>query len=177
VLTGPTIAYTFTAPGSYPVTMTAVNRCGQDVAYRTVIVQWRRALETHLPVVFKDWNPCYLGPGGFWEQEPNNLMLEANGPLCAGPVYHGSVNDLNDYFFFHSTPGTATVHLGNFQAGCSGQLLLYNEQRDLLCYDPSCQPEQECTVVLTQTGDYYVRIYTLITLTEPYWLQVAFPAP
>jgi hypothetical protein len=56
-------------------------------------------------------------------------------------------------------------------------LAFYNEQRDLLCYDSSCQMEQECTVVVTQTGTFYARIYTVITLTEPYWLQATFPEP
>jgi PKD repeat protein len=176
VLAGPTIAYTFTAPGSYPVTMTAGNRCGADTVRRTVTVQRLSALKPYVPLVCKNWNPCHLASGSFWEQEPNEFG-GANGPLCSGVVYHGYVTDTNDYFYFHSAPGTVTVHLGNYHAGCSGQLAFYNEQRDLLCYDSSCQMEQECTVVVTQTGTFYARIYTVITLTEPYWLQATFPEP
>jgi PKD repeat protein len=173
---GAVVTHVYTASGAYTVTMTATNPCHQATVVR--LLQIVRSRAVYLPLVFRDWNPCALGPSGFEEIEENNTFATANGLLCSGVDYYGYPDDSDDYFAFVAGQGSAVVEMWDYAPGDYGQLLLYDEEHQMVGWDPDPTDGWQIAVALTP-GRYYVRIYTAggYTSTEAYTLRVTYSRP
>jgi PKD repeat protein len=180
IATGTVVVQSYPAAGTYPVAMTATNGCAADVVTHTLIVATPPPRTIYLPVVLRNWNPCFLRGGSFWEFEPNESPAEAdaNGSLCSGPVYFGRPDDANDYYYLVSGAGTISVTVSDYAPGNKGQMLLYNEAFTGKSWDPDLS---DGGLIITETlgGKYYIRIYTdpVFTSTVPYSLIATFPRP
>ncbi len=76
-----------------------------------------------LPTVVHILQSYFAGP---LELEPNNSMLQANGPICSGYDYRGLPNDRYDVFTLDAEAGLATVELIN-HVGTGVQLQLHHQ--------------------------------------------------
>mgnify|MGYP000570401583 CR=1 FL=1 len=166
---GPNPLHTYTRPGRYAVAVTATNPCGQSTASSFLLV----AGPIHLPVIYKHYYSCLLGPG---EVEPNNSPSQATGPLCPNRQYEGFPNDAEDWFSVYAQAGTVTVDMWDYAPGAQGQLILYDHSLHLLAVDndPTDGWHLEADV---GPGKYFIRIYTAGGFTDilPYKLQATFP--
>ncbi len=113
----------------------------------------------------------------FWELEPNDIYLQANGPLLSGLPYYGYPNDQKDYFSFYlPTAGTISIDLTNHTGG-GVQVQLFYEVADAghrvgFDYDAPYH-----IAYSGAAGWYYVYIYTAsgFNTSTPYTLQVTYP--
>ena len=167
---GSQATYNWPSPGTYHVGVTATNACGSRSGTLAVSVIGR----IYLPLVINWWNPCFLGPGGFWEHEPNNYWSEANGPLCPDVVYGAEPSDADDLFTFDSGAGAICVYVDEYAPGCKGGLALYDADYRQIGTTALCGGSGSlCTDGIA--GRYYMRIYTAETSTTPYRLWATFP--
>ncbi len=180
---GSSAVYSWTIPGRHTVAVTASNVCGQMEASIGVSVFG----QIYLPLIAKNRNPCYIGPGGFWEDEPNDFRdylnpdpdLRADGPICANRLYFGYPDDPNDYFFFYCGLETVEARVDGYVPGDGGQLLLYDGDT-VIGWDPGCGSDCVVSGATVDGGVCYVRIYTdpaYTTTVQPYTLQVNFQGP
>ncbi len=165
---GPTTAYSWPGAGIYNVVVTATNACGLARGVRVVHV----LQSVYLPLISRNWSSCFAGA---WEAEDNDYPEQANGPLCREQEYQGYPDDQDDYFYIDGQPGTVTVQMWGYAPGVQGQLLLYDEQRNLVAWDndPSDGWEVSCA---TGAQRYYIRVYTSggYGFEEPYSVKVRF---
>jgi hypothetical protein len=100
-----------------------------------------------------------LYPAVFWETEPNNDNVSADGPLNFGVEAHGFPNDTEDYFYFDlSQAADLTIDLFD-HTGTDVQLLLYNSQLELKG-QATIPPHYQISFLNAPLGKYYVRIFT-----------------
>jgi hypothetical protein len=176
---GAEASYSWTISGHHVVTATAFSTCGQ-VPGTTVVAVFG---QIYLPLVFKQWNRCFLGHSGdFGEWEPNNnwAAAEQNGLLCAGQMYYGYPDDTYDLYHISSEAGPIEVTVANYMAE-GAQLVLYddNDPHRTVARDPGPGPDLHITAVVTESGGYYIMLYASggYTTTTPYTLLATFPEP
>jgi hypothetical protein len=164
-ITGSTRSSSFpTTPGAFDTSYNG----GDDAFVAKLAMRDPTRASQYLPLVF------YRAQSIGWEQEPNNTVATANGPLVSGMNYFGFPNDGSDYFFFQTTSrDQITIDLNN-HTGQGIQLLLYYPAGNLVGRD--IEPPYR----LEYTGDpgrYYVRIYSTggFNNTTPYTLRVVLP--
>jgi hypothetical protein len=112
---------------------------------------------------------------GFFEDEPNNTLDDANGPLVSGTTYHGRPNDANDYFSFYAAkPGNIVVDLTNHHGQDVQLSLYYQSTADRPGYAGGVPYHIEYS---GQPGWYYVRIYAIggYDINVAYSLRVDYP--
>jgi hypothetical protein len=173
---GDTAVYSWTRPGVYVLTATASSACGETHQPFTVTV----AAQIYLPLVGKNWNPCHIAPGSFWESEPNNGRLEADGPLCSDLDYSGLPDDTNDWFSFPCNQGDiVSAEVLEYEPGDNGQLFLYNGDVEL-CWDSGCGPDPDgctCEGQVPDGGQCHVWLYSAETSEMTYTIRVHYPQP
>lgn len=123
---------------------------------------------------------------GTTEREPNNEYAEAlgNGWLRSGVRYTGFPNDRTDYFYISvRRPGAIVVIVTNHLVQ-GGQLLLRDETRRLVGFEPVdsdvlTPKNYRIEYTATQSGDYFVQIHVNtdkpFDATQPYTLTVTYP--
>jgi len=112
-----------------------------------------RRQETYLPIIFQDYNDCYL-------DEPNDILEDAK-PVISGRWYCALPDDVEDYYTFSLTiTATVNVEIHNYTPAESGQLLLYDADFN---QEGHCGNDEQSKHIGPKTlgpGQYYVRIYT-----------------
>jgi hypothetical protein len=125
------------------------------------------------PLVLYVLPPCYSAPN---EQEPNNAIATANGPLCRGTIT-GLANDLIDYYWLETaTPGLTSADVTNLH-GQGMQLALFY-QGTPVAFDTEQDDGLHVELPNAQPGRYYIRVYTETpnpAELRPYSLSVSFP--
>ena len=105
----------------------------------------------------------FEGPG---EQEPNNLFVDANGPLVHNRAYFGNfatAADTEDRYYFNlGTGAEVTITLDSIQAGQDYNLYLYSADWSspggLQGYSGRVGNLKETIVKTVGPGKYYIRI-------------------
>ncbi len=100
-----------------------------------------------------------------WEAEPNDdAFTQANGPIHAGPTYHGTVpspSDPQDYYYFELPgAGGVDVWLSNISAGNNLDLVLRDASLNLVGYSGRLGNNDEHIFVGgLAPGKYFVQVY------------------
>jgi uncharacterized repeat protein (TIGR02543 family) len=164
-----------TAEGAMDITtVTAVSQGNNNVSgsatnITTVIKQ---ISFIYLPVTQYNYINYFEGP---WEVEPNDSIVQANGPLRSGRDYFGYPNDARDFFSVYMTqPGQLNVTLSN-HAGQGVQLQLFYQSADNRV---GFVPDPPYTLSYSgPAGWYYIFIFTESGHHShtPYTLRVTYP--
>lgn len=126
-----------------------------------------------LPAVLKDAVNYYAAE---WETEPNNIYLQANGPLKSGQTYRGVHNDERDYYSVYlQTEGTLDIAMSS--PGGGTQLQLFYQIADAnhrVGFDVT-SPYQ--ITYAGAPGWYYIYVYTNPAFigSETYTVTIAYP--
>lgn len=127
---------------------------------------------TLLPAILTPF--CFTGPR---ESEPNNSIIEANGPLCGPGLIRGLPNDSQDWFMFvMPTRGTISTELTGHR-GDKTQLSLYHDL-ELVVGDSDETDGLVLSVGNQPPGLYRVFIFSAtpnVTTTERYTLSIEYP--
>lgn len=129
-----------------------------------------------LPSVLHIPLSCFAGPD---EDEDNDDVGQATGPLCSGRPYTGLPEDRHDVFFFDTVAGPITVNLSN-HVGSSVQLQLHHQAitRNPIAIDPDGTDGYHIAVPNAPAGRYYIVISTERPdpdATTRYTLTAVFP--
>jgi L-ascorbate metabolism protein UlaG (beta-lactamase superfamily) len=142
----------------------------------------------HLPLTLLRYAGCFRGP---WEEESNDSVDNATGPLCCGLNYHGNFTptkeaiDVLDYFHFDLAAKTSIeISLTGIPSGHDYDLTLFLRRSpgsDLQLVDHSGTPGDGNEHIPTgnelvlQPGRYYIQVYngTGRTSAKAYRLSLA----
>jgi hypothetical protein len=99
-----------------------------------------------------------------WEKEPNDQPLtESNGPIAAGPTYHGAfptAADVQDYYYFDlAAPQQVELWLNNIPPVQNYDLVLRNQNLAIVGYSAELGSRSEYIRVDLSAGRYYIQIY------------------
>ncbi len=129
-----------------------------------------------LPAVMRNFSTCFAGPV---EIELNNLITQANGPLCSGTTYigyHDGASDDRDYFSVTlAATGNIDIVLTDIASSEAQLQLFYSTSGSVPnCYAGAPPYSLTCSVL---AGTYYVRVYTPANYptSAPYHLKVTYP--
>jgi hypothetical protein len=129
----------------------------------------------YLPLGMRDWR------GENWEQEPNGISTQANGPIASNQIYYGTMplGDTNDYFYFDlPTAGSAELWLTHVPSGCNYDLVLRDAALGVAGYSASLGSADEHIQTGTlAAGRYYVQVYhnSAAGSAQEYHLRVVYP--
>ncbi|MBN1137378.1 MAG: PKD domain-containing protein, partial [Anaerolineae bacterium] len=167
---GAATAHFYPSAGIYTAMVTASN--GVSLLTATTVVTIEEG-NLYLPLLLRDWSSCFPGP---WEEEPNDTLGEANGPLCADIEYLAYPDDPDDYFYFTPAAGQVVVELWDYVPGSLGQMILYDDQGGVAGWDNDLG-DGGYIAVTVETGTYWLRVYTAggFTTDQPYRFSASFP--
>lgn len=129
----------------------------------------------YLPLGMRDWR------GENWEQEPNGISTQANGPIASDQIYYGvmPVGDANDYFYFDlPTAGSAELWLTHVPSGCNYDLVLRDAALGVVGYSANLGSADEHIQTGTLAADrYFIQVYhnSAAGSAQEYHLRVVYP--
>jgi hypothetical protein len=99
-----------------------------------------------------------------WEAEPNDVDVQANGPIVSGLTYFGTfpqgAQDVSDYFYFDLPAGrTVELWLTNIPAGQNYDLVLRDTDLNLRGYSGQTGNSNEYISVAVPAGRYLIQAF------------------
>jgi hypothetical protein len=130
--------------------------------------------EVFLPVVMKQFCGGFAGPS---ELEDNDHWSRANGPLCSGRIYSGTLTPGDYDWFSLEKPAGGRISIAETgQLEGSGLTLFYEGTPLQQVHHVGEAPySYECTEKCSAGGRYYIRLVSGSAVAVPYTLQVTFP--
>jgi hypothetical protein len=135
--------------------------------------------EVFLPLGLMNLKYYFDGP---WEEEPNSIFEQANGPLHSDQDYYGYHNDERDYFsFYMEVDGPIDIHLNSDHNAVDPtgysvvQLALFDYNFNQIEYKvgPVVDIDYDGT-----KGWYYARVFTrsdYVDDTKQYTIRINYP--
>jgi hypothetical protein len=130
--------------------------------------------EVFLPVVMKQFCGGFAGPS---ELEDNDHWSRANGPICSGRIYSGTLTPGDYDWFSLEKPAGGRISIAETgQLEGSGLTLFYEGTPLQQVHHVGEAPySYECTEKCSAGGRYYIRLVSGSAVAVPYTLQVTFP--
>ncbi len=119
----------------------------------------------------------------WYEREPNNSCVQANGPVVSGLIYYSALpdGDKSDYFYFDlDTTHRVDIWLTNIPSQNDYDLYLYRPCENLWAksdrYGNVDEHIPQTGILELEAGRYYVRVYNYSDSgsIQPYHLQVVY---